>query len=273
MKADDFSFAVRLANSMNWNMTTKDFAFMTSIEPFGCFILYDDKKKLGISTCVSYNGVGWFGNFIVKKSYRSKGAGSFLLKNSLAYFRKKGVQTIGLYSYPELVGFYKNFGFRINYDFVVFQGVPSLLLKNKKIRIAKKKDFSRLLELDEKCIGFSRSKSLYPIFVDKHNFTYFSTQNNSLNSFVVTKIFNKQAEIGPLVFKPGQEAVAADLLKFTLSTLSDLYVFIYVPQKNEEFKQILLKSGLKESLNLVRMLLGPSIIKDNLYLPESLERG
>ena len=273
MKADDFSFAVRLANSMNWNMTTKDFALMSSIEPFGCFVLYDNKEKLGISTCVSYDGIGWFGNFIIKEGYRNKGAGSFLLQTSLTYLRNKGVQTIGLYSYPELIGFYKKFGFRVDYDVIVFQGVPSLLIKNDGIELAQKKDFSRLLDFDKKCVGFSRFKTLYPIFIDKNNFTYFSIQNDLLNAFIVTKIFNKQAEVGPLVFKPGQEALAIDLLKFALSDLSHFEVFIYVPKKNEEFKLILLKSGLKESLTLVRMLLGPFVNKNILYLPESLERG
>jgi hypothetical protein len=33
MKVDDFSFAVQLANTMNWNMAVEDFEFMAKLEP------------------------------------------------------------------------------------------------------------------------------------------------------------------------------------------------------------------------------------------------
>ena len=94
-------------------MAPEDFQFMTQLEPEGCFVLFDDSKPIGIATCISYGKVGWFGNLIVKEEYRSKGAGSLLVKHAINYLHGKGVETIGLYAYPNLIKFYGNLGFRV----------------------------------------------------------------------------------------------------------------------------------------------------------------
>ena len=61
MTPKDYMFAVELANTMNWNMTVEDFKFNSRLEPNGCFVLFDDSKRVGVATCISYGSVGWFG--------------------------------------------------------------------------------------------------------------------------------------------------------------------------------------------------------------------
>ena len=102
MRAADFSFAIRLANTMNWNMTRNDFEFISVLEPAGCFVLFDGVKQAGIATCISYGSVGWFGNLVVKDEYRRSGGGSALLKHAVNYLRDKGITSVGLYAYPIL---------------------------------------------------------------------------------------------------------------------------------------------------------------------------
>jgi ribosomal protein S18 acetylase RimI-like enzyme len=258
---------------MNWSLTAKDFEFMTTIEPFGCFVLFDEKDKIGIATSISYNSIGWFGNLVVKPESRNKRAGSCLLKNAITYLKNKDVQTIGLFSYPGLVDFYKKFGFKVDHEFIMFRGSPSVFKEIKNLRIAQEKDFPKIYEFDQTCMGFSRHKILNPIFSHKNNLTYFYAQNNFIKGYLVTKIDNIQAEIGPLVFKSDHEFVAVDLLRSALGSLSGFDVFIYVPKQNKVLIDLLLNVGLREDTNLVRMFLGPIINIDCLYLPESLERG
>jgi hypothetical protein len=273
MTVEDFSFAVQLTNSMNWGLTAKDFEFMTTIEPFGCFVLFDEMNKIGIATSISFDNIGWFGNLVVKAEFRNKRAGSCLLKNAVTYLKNKDVQSIGLFSYPELIDFYKKFGFKVDQEFIVFRGSPSVFKEANNLRIAQKKDFPKLFEFDQVCLGFNRYKTLNPIFSHQNNFTYFYVQNNLIKGYLVTKIDNTQAEIGPLVFRLDHEFVAVDLLKSVLSTLSGFDVFIYVPKQNKVLIDLLLNFGLKKDINLVRMFLGPTININCLYLPESLERG
>ncbi len=104
---------------MDWNMADEDFQFMLNLEPEGCFVAFDGRERVGIATSISFGKVGWFGNLIVKEKYRNKGVGSLLVKHSINYLQAKGVKTIGLYAYPNLIGFYGKLGFKVDEDFSV----------------------------------------------------------------------------------------------------------------------------------------------------------
>ena len=102
MRIEDFQFATDLANTMDWNMATSDFEFMSSLEPEGCFVVFQGSERVGIATSISFGEVGWFGNLIVKQETRSRGVGGLVVKHAVNYLKSKGVKTIGLYAYPQL---------------------------------------------------------------------------------------------------------------------------------------------------------------------------
>lgn len=275
MEADDFAFAVRLANTMNWNMTVEDFEFMVKLEPQGCFVELHGKKRVGIATCLGFGKVGWFGNFIVKEDVRREGAGSLLIKNAIDYLKNKGVETIGLYAYPHLVKFYRRFGFEPDIDFLVLKGkgkaaFPATL---ELLKAAKRQDIPELIDLDCKCFGANRKKMLEPILLNKGNMCYISTENNEITGYVAAKVYDKMAEVGPLICQANRVEEALLLLKTILSRLNDLEVFTYIPKKETELINMLYKAGFKEDFRVVRMFLGPAITKNCIYAAGSLERG
>ena len=273
MVSADFSFAVQLANTMHWNMTQKDFEFMNAVEPFGCFVLFNDLERLGIATCVNYGYVGWFGNFVIKNEYRNIGAGSFLLRHTINYLKQKGVLRIGLYSYPHLTSFYQKHKFAIDTEFFVLRGSPLISSIFKEKEEAEKNNFLSLLEFDKRCVGFNREKTLLPLFFDKRNKVYFSDQNGIIEGYVLIKIINQTAEIGPLITIQNSNTIARDLLFTAFRKLNNFDVFIYVQKKNKKLIKLLFESGLQKDFSVVRMFLGSSIDTDCLYFPESLERG
>ncbi len=141
-------------------MAPEDFQFITKLEPEGCFVLFDDTKPVGIATCISYGKVGWFGNLIVKEEYRGKGAGSLLVKHAIDYLQCEGVETIGLYAYPNLIGFYSNLGFRYDEDFLVVH-TPSLgLLPPESLPTLETQQIEKILSFDRKCFGGNRKRLL-----------------------------------------------------------------------------------------------------------------
>jgi ribosomal protein S18 acetylase RimI-like enzyme len=273
MRTEDFPFAVQLANTMDWNMAESDFEFMTKLEPDGCFVLFQAEEPVGIATCVSYGKTGWFGNLAVKEEHRKKGAGTFLVKHALEYLRRNGVETVGLYAYSHLVGFYEKVGFRPHDDFVVLNGEPVLSMKQDASREAGEIDIPELIALDRRCFCWDRKKLLETILRDKTNLCYVSVQNGEIAGFAAAKVYDGMTEIGPLVCLHERSDVAGELLRTVLCRLRNLDVYVCVPAEAKALHTTLRDVGLKENFRVTRMFLGPVSAQSCVYLPESLERG
>ena len=273
MEIGDFPFAVELANTMNWNMTTADFEFNMKLEPNGCFVLFHGQEPSGIATCISFGKIGWFGNLVVKETLRGQGAGKFLIKRALDYLKTTGVETIGLYSYPHLTKFYESFGFASDIEFSVLKGKPEVPATKEKTKEAKQLDVQGIIDFDRRCFGANRQKLLEAILTDTGNLCYVSTENSEVTGYVAAKVDGGMAELGPLMCLGTYEKVAVALLRTILSRLSGLEVFMYLPKKETALLNVLLEEGFKEEFRLVRMFLGSAVGQDCLCAAESLERG
>ncbi len=273
MKVNDFPFAVKLANTVNWNMTVEDFEFMLKLEPQGCFVQFHGNEPVGVATTISFEKVGWLGNFILKEDTRGKGAGNLLLKHAINYLKQKRVETIGLYAYPQLEKFYQSFGFKTDIDFLVMKGKAAFSATQGMIAEAIKRDLPEIVNLDCKCFGASRKKLLEQILLKRGNLCYISNENKEITGYVVAKIYDVMAEVGPLICRTNRVEVAALLLKSIFNRLIGLDVFIYMPKKEKRLLKMLFKMGFEKDFRVIRMFLGPAIPKSCIYAAESLERG
>jgi N-acetylglutamate synthase-like GNAT family acetyltransferase len=273
MKANDFSFAVRIANTMNWDMTQEDFKFMVKLESQGCFVLFQDQERLGIATNISFGKVGWFGNLVVKEESRRKGAGRLLLQHSIEYLKKKNVSTIGLFAYPHLVKFYESFGFEPDIEFLVVKGKTTLQTNQGTKKKANKVDIPKILDFDNQCFGVNRKKLLKPILCSKNNLCFISSSNSDFTGYIMAKVQDKTAEVGPLLCRANRSKEAVMLLKSVLANIAGFEVLMYLPKRDVALLNVLYKAGLKADFRVVRMFLGTPIASSCLYTAESLERG
>jgi ribosomal protein S18 acetylase RimI-like enzyme len=273
MKADDFSFAVQLANTMNWNMTIEDFEFAMKLEPQGSFVLFHGSERLGICTSVSLGKVGWFGNLVVKGGYRREGVGSVLVRHAIDYLKNKGVETIGLYAYPHLIRFYERCGFEPDIDFLVLHGKAGFLPTEGAVRKAKQQDVPEVIDFDSQCFGANRKKLLEPILLGAGNLCYISTEDQGIVGYVAAKVYGTMAEVGPLICHARRVEAAVVLLKTILSRLNGLAVSMCIPKKETALLNMLSKAGFREDFDVVRMFLGSAVAKNCIYMAESLERG
>jgi len=273
MEIGDFPFAVELANTMNWNMTTADFEFNMKLEPNGCFVLFHGQERSGIATCISFGKIGWFGNLVVKETLRGEGAGKLLIQQALDYLKSNGVKTIGLYAYPHLTKFYENFGFAPDIELSVLKGKPKVPPIQEEAKEAKQKDVQGIINLDHQCFGANRQKLLEAILSDRGNMCYVSTENGEVTGYVAAKVTGGVAELGPLMCRVTREREAVVLLRTILSRLSGSEVFMYLPKEETALLNILFESGFKEEFRLMRMFLGSAVAQNCLCAAESLERG
>jgi predicted N-acetyltransferase YhbS len=269
----DYAFAVEIANTMEWNMATEDFEFMSSLEPNGCFLLLDDTKRVGIATCISYGKVGWFGNLIVKEEYRKRGAGSKLITHAINYMHNKGVETVGLYAYPHLLRFYSELGFRHDIDFSVLhtQNLPKVTAKTLP-RIGKS-ELPAILKFDTHFFGGTRKKLLESIILDKNNTSCYVSEGGEILGYATATVYEKAAWLGPLICQQHRSDIAIALVKSILTELAAKCVYTVIPKKDTVISSIFLETGFNEVFFVSRMFLGKSSTKNCIYLTESLERG
>ena len=272
MRPEDFAFAVELANTMDWNMAVEDFQFMTSLEPEGCFVLFDDSKPIGIATSNSYGKIGWFGNLIVKEEYRSKGAGSRLVKYAIDYLFGKGVETIGLYAYPSLIGFYSRLGFRYDEDFSVLHTSSLKAISADASLSIGTKYFKQIAQFDRRCIGGDRRRLLESIILETGNLSNYISEGDEFVGYVAATVYETMAWIGPLICQEGNIEAAIKLVKAVLTKLAGLSVYVVLPKK-ASLANLFSSMGFEEDFSVARMFFGPNVAKNCIYLAESLERG
>ncbi len=272
MSEDDFAFAVRLTDTMGWNLTEEDFMFMKRLEPKGCFIVLDNSERVGVATSIGFDTMGWIGNVIVCEGYRGRGVGSLLVRYALEYLKQQ-VETVGVYAYHDKIPFYQRLGFEYDSDFMVFKGKGVLSGSPSYGREATKTDISEIVAFDERCFGASRSKVLEALLLDSGNLCYVAEEQRSLCGFVVAKVYHEGAEVGPLVCQEGCVDVAIELLKVTLHRLPGVEVVMCAPAKASKIRDTLMPWGFREDFRVARMFYGTPVAGDGVFLAESLERG
>ncbi len=273
MQAGDFLFATKLANTMNWNMAEEDFEFMVSLEPEGCFVVFQGTERLGIATSISFGKVGWFGNLIVKEKYRGKGVGKLLVKHSVNYLQSKGVETIGLYAYPNLIGFYSSLGFKYDEDCSVLSTDALKSLTAQTLPKIGAQKIREIEEFDRCCFGGDRKKLLESIILEKGNLCNFQMREKEIVGYVAATVYEKMAWVGPLMCQAGHYEEAVSLLKGVLEKLGGLSVYAALPKKETALSNMLFDVGFREDFCVSRMFLGQSVSKNCVCMAESLERG
>jgi GNAT superfamily N-acetyltransferase len=273
LSKSDYVFAVELANTMDWNMAIADFEFMASLESGGCFLLLDGTKRVGIATCLSYGKVGWFGNLIVREEYRKKGAGSALIHHAINHLHNKGVETIGLYAYPHLLGFYSELGFKHDIDFSVLhtQNLPKITAKA--LPQISKSELPVIVKFDTCFFGGNRKKLLESIILDKDNTSCYVSEDGKILGYAATTVYEKAAWVGPLICQQQRNDVAIAMIKSLLTELTAKSVYTVIPKKDTVISSIFLEAGFSEDFFVSRMFLGETSTKNCIYLSESLERG
>ena len=270
----DYSFAVQLANTMNWNMAPEDFQYMAALEPEGSLILEDDGKPVGVATCIGYGKVGWFGNLIVDPAYRKRGAGGMLVQYAVDYLHSKGVETVGLYAYPQLKDFYGKLGFTPDVDFALLHADSVAGIEGTGAHRIEADHLKKIAAFDSYYFGGDRSRLIASIVLEDGNAGYYISDRGHVVGYIAARIYESMAWIGPLVCDPSKKyEFAGRLLSSILAKVGGKSIYTVAPKTDAVLLDLLSSIGFKEEFTVTRMYNGKSAAKNCIYLAESLERG
>ncbi|MEO0093428.1 MAG: GNAT family N-acetyltransferase [candidate division WOR-3 bacterium] len=75
------------------------------------FVLYQDKVPIGTARVFEKDGIWYVGRMAIRKEYRGKGYGKFLMDNIMRYLKSKKPTKIVINAQTSVLSFYRKFGF------------------------------------------------------------------------------------------------------------------------------------------------------------------
>jgi ribosomal protein S18 acetylase RimI-like enzyme len=275
MTEEDFDYALRLTNMLKWDYLRRDFEWMVEFEPEGCFVATEGGRRVGITTTITYQKIGWIGNVAVSPRYRRMGVGSALVERAVDYLRSRSVDFMGLYAYPEAAGFYNALGFRGDERFIRLRG-QGRPYRFEGCRRMERRDLEDVMGLDAKCFGAGRGRVLKKIFEGSGGLCWVRASNGRIVGCVMGTESATGLEAGPWVCDPTHIEGAMDLLKAFLSNARGERVGLVVPARSPMLIDGLKGLGFEPDFTVLRMFYGgrkPRMEEGSMFAIESLERG
>ncbi len=252
MTPDDILFATDITDREGWGYAQEDFRQLLALEPEGCFVAFDEGRRIGMLTTVNYDKTAWIGNVVTEPDRRGEGVGSKVVMHAVEHLKSKGVENVALYSYMDSISFYKRMGFEECYRVSRFTG-PSPDSDKKGTRRTTKGDLRRITDFDQRYFPGSRYGLLDLML--KRSPTYFlHAGDNEILGYIAGFCSPKACEIGPWVCNPDHPGVAESLLVDGLSVLDSDTTSVGIPNENTTGLRIVKEAGFTKDFEVAGMV-------------------
>ena len=273
----DIALAIRLTDLESWGYTRPDFERLLSLEPKGCFLAELDGKRVGITSSTVYGPLAFVGAVIVDPRVRGKGVGDTLLRATLDYLDSRGVKTVRLNAYLNVVPFYERLGFRGEYENSRYGGrLTASGGKPEGVRPLRRADLPGLADLDAPLFGARRADLLRRLAREFPRSFFVAHSGGSPIGFIVGNPSAGSCEIGPWVVDPRHADAASALLHALVSRLRPKEIALSVPKANTREARMARELRLQEAFRTLRMFRGRRAYKGNpegIFAMAGLEKG
>jgi GNAT superfamily N-acetyltransferase len=197
----DIQFAIKLTDQVKWGVTRADLKRLMRLSPQGCFIAFDGKSRLGLTTTTVYGRqLAWIGNVIVDANHRGEHIGQSLVEHALSFLQRLKVRKIALYCFKQHKRFYEGLGFVQDKPFLRLKRTPDGAK-----RFTNQDEFehppalSRVIAADMKAFGADRSRLIRAVLAEKAAWYLGSSQSISNTSYLMVKDYADYCELGPWI--------------------------------------------------------------------------
>lgn len=252
MQRADLQFLIQITRSLGWTTTSADIENFLSYEPKGCFVADLKGEVVGSVTTTPYTHFGWIGMVLVKEELRRRGIGSALTRSAVSYLHEKGIATARLEADPPGVPLYERLSFakECNSERWYREGPPVPPVDG--VRLAVEADLQKLRALDAQAFGDDRTRVLARL-LRCSEFALVSEEKPA-KGVLMARMTAHGAFFGPFIAAEPQ--LAEQLLNAGLSRVTDVPVFVGVPETHANALDLLRQYGFKQRATLRRMYLG-----------------
>lgn len=271
MTGDDFDFAVEMTAREKWFHQRIDFARLTAFEPKGCFVAWENDRRVGMICSTGQGPHAFLSCLIVGEEYRGRKIGQSLMRRAIDFQLGHGAETLELDGVIPAVPLYRRLGFRDKYLSLRFwrppqdgQPVAAVPRESTPLEV--------IVRYDQTRTGLERSRILGR-FHEEFNETLLTTPGEPIGGYAfVRPRVNGVCAIGPLV--ADSPADAEPILSSIIGSLGGKRLTIGIPETNRQSVAMALGHGFVYGQPSLRMYLGKRReYESSVYAILSAEKG
>jgi GNAT superfamily N-acetyltransferase len=270
------NWAIRLTDLEHWGYTRADFERLLALEPEGCFVAIIGGKRAGLTCSITYGKLAFIGAVIVHPEVRGKHVGEALMRSTLDYLDRKGVETARLNAYLNVIPFYERLGFLREYENVRYHGSVAASGTPGAGRPATGDDLPAIAHFDSFYFGASRERLLARLHEEFPESFLVARDEGGVRGYIVANADGGSAEIGPWVANPTMPEVAGDLLHSLLARLGPTRIAFTAPTLNAHHERMAAELRLETAFRTLRMYRGRDAyhgLPQGVFALAGLEKG
>ncbi|HUR57526.1 MAG TPA: GNAT family N-acetyltransferase [Opitutaceae bacterium] len=259
LRAEDLAFANAVRQLAGWNQTEHDWRGYLEYEPTGCFIADVDGKPAGTATTIRYaDRFGWIGMVLVHPDQRRHGVGTTLLRHTIDYLQRAGVDSIKLDATPMGKHVYVPIGFVDEYEISRYEGVAPVATGGEAMRenvsALGAGDIDAVARFDEPVFGAERARVIASLRGRNPAWCFVARDGANVTGYLIARQGASAVQIGPWMARDA--ATAEDLWRAVSSRIAGKRVYIDVPAPNAPGVSLMQRLGFKVQRTLTRMFFG-----------------
>lgn len=266
----DLRYLIDSAREEGWNPGLHDAIPFYFTDPSGFFIERVQNKPIGCISAVAYNhSYGFMGFYIVSPEFRKKGYGLKLWDHAISYL---GDRSIGLDGVVAQQANYRKSGFNFYYNNIRYCGK----VRGKKANGLAEIDtvaFPRLLDYDERVVGFNRAIFLQHWITMPQSYGLVKIEDQKVIGYGLIRKCERGYKIGPLFADNSQ--IAREIYLGLIEPYPGEDIVLDVIHSNDEALKLVQEHGMTKIFETARMYkkLPPPQRLENIFGVTSFELG
>lgn len=253
MTEGDFEFAVEMTAREKWFQQRADFVRLTTFEPEGCFIAWENGLRVGMICSTGQGPYAFLSSLIVPEECRGRKIGEALMRRAMDFQLRRGAETLELDGVIPALPLYRRLGFRDKYLSLRFWRPPGQMVPGNTTH-EHPAPLDTIAQFDYTKTGLDRSRILGRYY-EEFNDTLFTAGSGAISGYAfVRQRANDIRSIGPLI--ADTPAAAETILSSIIDALGDKRLVMGIPEINRESAAMALRLGFVYGQPALRMYLG-----------------